>query len=845
MEGSSESGWQRSSSSMGLSSSSVFNRNSRILRASNIRSSGDNTTQESGFISGRKGRERSLWPHTTRYRTQVRDSEDTASVGPIHQTVQSSDVSLRQLLDNPERKVDALECLHIFSQIVDIVNLAHSQGIVVRNLRPSCFVISSFKRVSFIESASFLDTGSDFLEYRSNSHAADFKGQVMHASDASDNDRTEDSKYCFPMKQILLMESNWYSSPEEVAEGTNSCASDIYQLGVLLFELFCTFSSLEEKSTTMTSLRHRVLPPQLLLKWPKEASFCLWLLHPEPNSRPKISELLQSDFLNEPRDSIEEQEAAMELREKIEEEELLLEFLLLMQQRKKDAADSLHGAISFISSDIEEVTKLQMALRAKGGSSLELGKNSTSGCNRIIVIDDEDSGSSVSKKRFSQRLYKNNPEESDDRADEHQKSGMPSGQGSVLSKNSRLTKNFRKLESAYLLTRRRADKPIARPLTRHSPVRSNVRGSMAVTERSSVSNLSTKEKYSGCRQGGWVNTFLEGISKYLSFSKLKVKADLKQGDLLNSSNLVCSLSFDRDGEYFATAGVNKKIKVFEFNSILNEDCDIHYPVVEMASRSKLSNICWNGYIKSQIASSNFEGVVQVWDVTRSQIFVEMREHERRVWSVDFSLADPTMLASGSDDGSVKLWNINQGASIGTIKTKANVCCVQFPMDTGRFLAFGSADHRIYYYDLRNSKMPLCTLVGHNKTVSYVKFVDSSTLVSASTDNTLKLWDLSMCTSRVIDYPLQSFTGHLNVKHFVGLSVSEGYIATGSETNEVFIYHKAFAMPSLSYKFTGTNSLCVDDMDGTAQFISSVCWRGQSTTLVAANSMGNIKLLEMV
>lgn len=53
-------------------------------------------------------------------------------------------------------------------------------------------------------------------------------------------------------------------------------------------QLFCTFSSPEEKSTTMHSLRHRVLPPQLLLTWPKEASFCLWLLHPEPSSRPKM-----------------------------------------------------------------------------------------------------------------------------------------------------------------------------------------------------------------------------------------------------------------------------------------------------------------------------------------------------------------------------------------------------------------------------------------------------------------------------------------------------------------------------------------------------------------------------
>lgn len=105
----------------------------------------------------------------------------------------------------------------------------------------------------------------------------------------------------------------------------------------------------------------------------------------------------------------------------------------------------------------------------------------------------------------------------------------------------------------------------------------------------------------------------------------------------------------------------------------------------------------------------------------------------------------------------------QGVSVGTIRTKANVCCVQFPQDSGRSIAFGSADHKVYYYDLRNSKAPLCTLIGHNKTVSYVKFVDTTNLVSSSTDNSLKLWDLSTCTSRVIDTPVQSFTGHMNVK----------------------------------------------------------------------------------
>lgn len=179
MGGSSKSGRQMSNSSRELSSSSDFDRNSRIIHARNIKSSGDNTTQESGFMSGGKGRERSLWPLTTRYRTQVGDSEDSASMGPLNKTVQSSDVNLRQWLDNPERKVDAPECLQIFLQIVDFVNLAHSQGIVVRNVRPSCFVISLFKRVSFIESVPFLDAGSDFLEDRSNSQAANIKGSPL------------------------------------------------------------------------------------------------------------------------------------------------------------------------------------------------------------------------------------------------------------------------------------------------------------------------------------------------------------------------------------------------------------------------------------------------------------------------------------------------------------------------------------------------------------------------------------------------------------------------------------------------------------------------------------------
>lgn len=49
----------------------------------------------------------------------------------------------------------------------------------------------------------------------------------------------------------------------------------------------------------------------------------------------------------------------------------------------------------------------------------------------------------------------------------------------------------------------------------------------------------------------------------------------------------------------------------------------------------------------------------MWDAATGQRFSQYTEHQKRAWSVDFSLADPMMFASGSDDCSVKLWSINE------------------------------------------------------------------------------------------------------------------------------------------------------------------------------------------
>ncbi|XP_026231061.1 E3 ubiquitin-protein ligase COP1 [Anabas testudineus] len=343
-----------------------------------------------------------------------------------------------------------------------------------------------------------------------------------------------------------------------------------------------------------------------------------------------------------------------------------------------------------------------------------------------------------------------------------------------------------------------------------------------------------------------LDDFMECLSKFTRYNSVRPLATLSYAsDLYNGSSIVSSIEFDRDCDYFAIAGVTKKIKVFEYGTVIQDAVDIHYPVNEMTCNSKISCISWSSYHKNLLASSDYEGTVILWDGFTGQRSKVYQEHEKRCWSVDFNLMDPKLLASGSDDAKVKLWSTNLDNSVASIEAKANVCCVKFSPTSRYHLAFGCADHCVHYYDLRNTKQPIMVFKGHRKAVSYAKFVNGEEIVSASTDSQLKLWNVNKT------HCLRSFKGHINEKNFVGLASNGDYVACGSENNSLYLYYKGLSKTLLTFKFDTVKSVLDKDKkeDDTNEFVSAVCWRalpdGESNVLIAANSQGTIKVLELV
>ncbi|MBD2451653.1 caspase family protein [Nostoc sp. FACHB-152] len=178
-----------------------------------------------------------------------------------------------------------------------------------------------------------------------------------------------------------------------------------------------------------------------------------------------------------------------------------------------------------------------------------------------------------------------------------------------------------------------------------------------------------------------------------------------------------------------------------------------------------------------IATGNQDGSVKLWNL-QGQTIKTFREHSGFVESIAFS-PDGNTIASGSEDGTVKLWNLQSGASQTLLGHRNWVRSVAFSPD-GNTIASGSRDKTVRLWNLQSGASQ--TFKGHSFEVTSIAFSpDGNTIASGSLDKTVRLWNLQ-------GKPIKTLPGHSGFIWSVAFSPDGNTIASGSEDGTVKLWN---------------------------------------------------------
>ncbi len=197
-----------------------------------------------------------------------------------------------------------------------------------------------------------------------------------------------------------------------------------------------------------------------------------------------------------------------------------------------------------------------------------------------------------------------------------------------------------------------------------------------------------------------------------------------------------------------------------------------------------------------LAFGRGDRTIKLVEVQTQKEAATLQGHENVVTSLDFS-PDSGALASADSDGTVKLWEVAARREIGAlVGHKAHVSCVTFSPD-GRSLATSCADASIKLWDFA-SRQERATFHGHRKWVNTVIFFpDGKRLASSSDDGTIKFWDVGAKRENPI------LGGTTNAVDAMDVSPDGKLIATGQKDGIVTLWEAA------SQKIQGTLRAAVD------------------------------------
>ncbi|KAK3364027.1 WD40-repeat-containing domain protein [Lasiosphaeria hispida] len=277
----------------------------------------------------------------------------------------------------------------------------------------------------------------------------------------------------------------------------------------------------------------------------------------------------------------------------------------------------------------------------------------------------------------------------------------------------------------------------------------------------------------------------------------------------------------------------------------------------------------NGYISSVafspdsklVASGSCDKTVKIWDAATGSCTQTLEGHSDSVNSVMF-LPDSKLVASVSDDKSVKIWDAATGSCTQTLKGHSGpISSITFSPNLKLM-----ASRSYMTVEIWDVAMGSCMqmLEGHSSLVYSVMFSpDSKLMASGSYDKTIKIWDVATgsCT--------QTLKGHNSSVNSIVFSPDLTLVASGSDNETMKIWDVATGsctqtlvryarsvtfspdsklVVSGSYKtikiWDVATGLCTQTLEGHSDFISSVMFSPDSKLMASGSHDKTVKIWDV-
>jgi Prp8 binding protein len=129
-----------------------------------------------------------------------------------------------------------------------------------------------------------------------------------------------------------------------------------------------------------------------------------------------------------------------------------------------------------------------------------------------------------------------------------------------------------------------------------------------------------------------------------------------------------------------------------------------------------------------------------WDLTSGQRIRRYVGHEEVINTLDISKRGEDTLISGSDDGTIGIWDPRTKNAADYIETQFPITAVAIS-EAGNEIYSGGIDNDIKVWDIRK-KGVVYSMLGHQDTITTLRVSpDSQSLLSYSMDSTARTWDI--------------------------------------------------------------------------------------------------------